>query len=96
MMRPVLLIALLAALWAAPVFAGGGELTDQDLAAGRKLYVAKCAKCHKFYEPKGYSQPEWDRWMSLMSRKSKLKPAQEKELSDYLDAYRRGQIPAAH
>ncbi len=72
-----------------------GELTDKDAAAGRKLYVAKCAKCHRFYEPKNYNDSEWGRWMGAMSRKSKLKPEQEDVLARYLDAYRQGKITSA-
>jgi hypothetical protein len=53
-----------------------------------ELYVAKCAKCHKFYHPADYSQKEWDMWMHKMSRKSKLKPAQEELLARYLGAFR--------
>jgi cytochrome c553 len=70
-----------------------GELTAQDLAAARKLYVAKCAKCHRFYEPTNYTEVNWQRWMESMSRKSKLKPPQQELLNRYLDAYRAGQLP---
>lgn len=73
--------------------AGGADLTDQELLAGRKLYVSKCAKCHRFYEAKNYSGSEWDHWMSSMSRKAKLKPEQEQLLTRYLQAYREGKIP---
>jgi hypothetical protein len=52
--------------------------------AGQKLYVAKCAKCHKFYDPAKYSEADWEMWMTKMSKKAKLKPAQEAELSRYI------------
>lgn len=51
---------------------------------GRRLYIAKCAKCHKFYEPANYSADEWEMWMAKMSKKSRLKPEQEAELSRYI------------
>ena len=63
-------------------------LSAQQVSDATELYTAKCAKCHKFYDPTQYSPPDWDTWMRKMSRKSKLKPAQEELLSRYLAAYR--------
>ena len=51
----------------------------------RKLYIAKCAKCHKFYDPAKYSDVEWQTWMRKMSRKSKLSPEQQELLSSYIE-----------
>lgn len=56
-----------------------------DEAAARKLYVNKCAKCHKFYDPAKYSDAQWKIWMGKMSKKSKLTVEQEKLLSGYLE-----------
>ena len=56
----------------------------QTAAAGQKLYIAKCAKCHKFYDPAKYSEADWQMWIAKMSKKAKLKPAQEVELSRYI------------
>ena len=53
-------------------------------AAGQKIYVAKCAKCHKFYDPAKYSEADWQMWMTKMSKKAKLKPEQEAEVSRYI------------
>ncbi len=61
------------------------DLSVNDTSAGRKLYVAKCAKCHKFYDPAKYSDEEWAKWMGKMSKKAKLKPEQEQMLSRYID-----------
>jgi len=55
------------------------------LAEGQKLYVAKCAKCHKFYDPANYSDREWKIWMGKMSKKAKLKPEQQVAVSDYIE-----------
>src|SRR5882724_7668941 len=52
--------------------------------AGHKLYVAKCAKCHKFYDPAKYSEADWEMRMVKMSKKAKLKPEQEAEVSRYI------------
>ena len=63
----------------------GAELSPKETESAHKLYVAKCAKCHKFYDPAKYSTEEWNIWMKKMSRKSKLKPDQEKLLSTYIE-----------
>ena len=86
---------LLVLVAAASAAAGTDELTGKEIKSGRKVYVAKCAKCHKFYEPKSYSEADWGRWMEAMSRKSKLKTEQDKLLRRYLDDYRAGRIPKA-
>jgi hypothetical protein len=89
-------IAILLTLWLGAAGGFGAEqprlLTAKELADARKLYVGKCAKCHKFYEPRKYTDADWRTWMDSMSRKSKLKPNQEELLNRYLDAYRSGQI----
>jgi len=63
-------------------------LQTEDLVNAKALYVAKCARCHKFYDPAHYSDSEWQSWMSKMSRKARLQPEQEQLLSRYLQAYR--------
>ncbi len=55
--------------------------------AGR-LYLAKCARCHRLYDPAAYGEAEWRAWMARMSRKARLKQDQEELLSRYLDALR--------
>ena len=92
-MRTLCLLFILIA--AAHPAAIADELTLKELTAARKIYVAKCAKCHRFYEPTNYSEPDWGRWMGKMSVKSKLKPDQDKLLRRYLDEYRAGRIPKA-
>ena len=63
-------------------------MSPETAAVGRKIYVNKCARCHKFYDPAGYNAAEWDSWMTKMSRKAKLKPDQTATLVEYLAAYR--------
>jgi Dihaem cytochrome c len=60
------------------------DSTSNESTAGQKLYVAKCAKCHKFYDPAKYSEADWQMWMMKMSKKAKLKPQQEAEVSRYI------------
>lgn len=72
--------------------ASASDLSESEVKAARKAYVAKCAKCHKFYEPKNYNEADWNKWMGSMARKSKLQAGQEKILSQYLEEYRAGKI----
>ena len=72
-----------------PALPGGtAGLSEDDIHAARRLYIAKCAKCHEFYHPAGYSEGDWYLWMKKMSRKSKLDAEQEAVLSRYLGAFR--------
>ena len=69
--------------------AGAADLPPPDvMAAGRKLYTVKCARCHKFYNPANYSDAKWREWMDKMSKKAKLKPDQKQILSEYLETFR--------
>jgi len=68
--------------------ASEGNLSDTDRYAAAKLCKAKCARCHKFYDPAAYNQTEWDVWMQKMGKKSKLKPDQFALLSRYLETFR--------
>ena len=61
------------------------DLPADPLASGKKLYVAKCAKCHKFYDPAKYADAEWATWMAKMSRKARLKPDQQALVSQYVE-----------
>jgi hypothetical protein len=54
--------------------------------AGRKIYVAKCARCHKLYNPAKYSDSDWQMWMAKMVKKAKLNPDQQQQLTHYLDS----------
>ena len=79
--------ALVLSLCAASGCAGHAlakDLPVDDHSAGHKVYVTKCAKCHRFYDPAKYSEADWEMWMAKMSKKAKLKPDQEAELLRYV------------
>jgi hypothetical protein len=65
-------------------------LPGGETETGRKIYYAKCAKCHKFYDPKQYSDEEWNMWMEKMKKKAKLSDEQERMLLTYIDTTLRG------
>jgi hypothetical protein len=75
----------------APTPASTGDLSREELRSATRLYTAKCARCHKFYNPADYSDQEWHTWMTKMSRKARLKPDQAQLLSRYLETFRPAQ-----
>jgi hypothetical protein len=86
-MRVLFLLCVLGGFLAAcksPVAAVSPELGPEQERA-RKLYVGKCAKCHKLYDPAKYSDAEWQSWMLKMGRKAKLTQEQQRELSQYIE-----------
>lgn len=93
-MKRVVLLWITAASAGFWLPAGAAELSPGDVKEARRLYVVKCAKCHKFYEPTEYADAEWSDWMQKMSRKSKLKAAQEQVLTQYLETVRRSGTPS--
>ena len=59
-----------------------------DMSAGKKLYTAKCARCHKFYDPTAYDEGKWIEWLGKMKLKAKLNDEQYAKLSSYLQSVR--------
>lgn len=70
-------------------------ISVRELSEASKLYIGKCVRCHKSYEPAVYSQELWDSWMSKMSKKAHLSLEQENLLTRYLAAYRANASAAA-
>jgi hypothetical protein len=87
-MKLFAIILLVPILSCAANVVGAGGLSPRQLQAAQKLYTAKCAKCHKFYDPNAYSQAEWDLWMGKMRKKSKLRETQFDLLSRYTQTLR--------
>lgn len=90
-MRAVVVIAvamMAAALAEAAESPPASALTPQELAAGKKLYAAKCAGCHELYKPSRYDDEKWSNWMDKMQRKTRLKDEQYAVLSRYLQTLR--------
>ena len=88
-MKRVQLLFLAMVLCAAAVQAAhGAGFSEAELKAAKSLYVAKCAKCHRFYPPAHYSKPEWDKWMTKMGAKARLKPEELDLVSLYTEMLR--------
>jgi hypothetical protein len=84
------LVVVLALIGSSP--SQGGELSAVEIKAARKLYLGKCAKCHKLYDPDSYTPEKWDGWMVKMNAKAKLKPDQADLLNRYIAAGKAGQV----
>ncbi|TDO70479.1 diheme cytochrome c [Flavobacterium chryseum] len=59
------------------------ELTP-ELAEGKNLYENSCARCHKLYDPKKFSQEEWKPILTRMQKKAKLDDSQIASISNYI------------
>ena len=59
------------------------ELTP-ELAAGKSMYENNCAKCHKLYEPKKFTQDEWAPILVRMQKKAHLDDTQMASIKSYI------------
>jgi hypothetical protein len=64
------------------------ELSAKETKRAQALYVAKCARCHRIYEPAKYDAKRWQEWMKSMGEKSRLNQEELDLLSRYLDTLR--------
>ena len=71
-----------------PAAATAAGFSEEEARQAASLCDVKCVRCHKFYSPSDYAEPEWNTWMTKMSRKAHLKPDQQKLLARYLGALR--------
>lgn len=51
---------------------------------GEKLYMSKCAGCHRFYLPHEFTPAKWDSILVVMRPKAKITLEEEKEILNYL------------
>lgn len=75
-------------LYIAIAIAFATQVAADDLAAGKKVYTGKCARCHKFYDPTRYDDKTWETWMQKMRERAKLNESQYTQLSIYLQTLR--------
>jgi cytochrome c5 len=54
------------------------------LTEGKNLYDNNCAKCHKLFEAKTFSQEEWKPILIKMQKKARLDDTQMASISDYI------------
>ena len=68
--------------------AGKAGMSSEEIRQATKLYILKCARRHRFYDPADYGETEWRTWMTKMSRKARLSRDQDHMLSLYLGSLR--------
>jgi len=56
------------------------------LKEGKKLYKAKCNKCHELYKPKDYKVEEWKENLNEMKDKAELNKDEYEVILGYLSA----------
>jgi cytochrome c5 len=55
-----------------------------ELVEGQSLYSNNCAKCHKLFEPKKFTQEEWHPILIKMQKKAKLDDGQMASITNYI------------
>lgn len=60
------------------------DITQEQLNAGNKLYVAKCGGCHLLYTPNNYSEKKWLEVLPVMEKKAKLMQEQSDLIMKYV------------
>jgi cytochrome c2 len=58
------------------------------LATGRKLFLNRCARCHKLPHPDEFTPAQWSRIVPKMAKRSGLKPEQRDAVIAYLCSQR--------
>ena len=61
----------------------------EELSKAKDLYLTKCAKCHKLYDPSGYGDAEWSKWMEKMRKKAHLNSEEYNLIVAYCDFLRK-------
>lgn len=55
-----------------------------ELTEGKNMYENNCAKCHKLFEPKKFTQEEWHPILVKMQKKAKLDDVQIASITNYI------------
>src|SRR5262249_15973972 len=58
-------------------------LSPEQLPQAAQIYLNKCARCHKPYNPAAYSDSAWQQWVVKMNKKAHLNPEQQEVLVRY-------------
>lgn len=57
---------------------------SNDIAEGKDLYENNCAKCHKLYSPKDYSDQDWLPILERMKKQAQLSDLQHDKIYAYI------------
>lgn len=61
----------------------------EELSKAKDLYLTKCTKCHKLYDPVPYDDEKWAGWMQKMKKKAHLSQEQYELISRYAEKIRK-------
>lgn len=67
------------------------DLPEKERPEAKRLYTAKCAKCHRFYDPKEYGDDKWEHWMGKMKKKARLDDEQYRLVRAYTYELKKGE-----
>ena len=56
----------------------------------KQLYLMKCSKCHRLYDPEEYEDSHWSDWMIKMKKKAHLNDEQYDKIVRYVESLRKG------
>jgi mono/diheme cytochrome c family protein len=57
---------------------------QEELLAGRKLYVSHCSSCHNLYVPKRFTADQWKKNVDEMQPKAKITDEEKQLIFQYL------------
>lgn len=60
------------------------KYTEADMLEGKTVWEAKCAKCHKLFEPESRTVAKWEAILPDMSLRSKLTQDQTAKVRAYI------------
>ena len=69
---------------------------EEQLSAGRTLYVAKCSGCHSLPQPSLYSGDEWKTKLDEMAERAKLSRGETEQVYQFLFATAKQSSAARH
>ncbi|MDQ3002423.1 MAG: diheme cytochrome c [Fibrobacterota bacterium] len=62
----------------------GQVTTVSTLKVGRKLYISRCAECHRLTDPKKLTPADWPEMVERMAENAKINPDQQRAITQYL------------
>ena len=80
----VMLVACKSALYIPVTENVAKNANIDELAKGRKLYVANCSSCHALYLPEKFTKAEWTKNVDEMAPKAKITDKEKQLILAYV------------
>ena len=61
-------------------------VVEVNLAAGEKIYTARCGRCHELFKPSKYTAPRWEPILTTMIPRAGLSGAEAANVRAYVKA----------